>query len=80
MSTLAESLPKELEVTEDVLIEKSSSGEPPQPHSQLPTAIPKMTSQARPSAARNMTAATSEVATAQKQKKIWFINGVDNVN
>ena len=43
--------------------EKSNSGEPPQPQPQLPTAIPKMTSQVRPSAT------TSEVETAQKRKK-----------
>ena len=69
MSIFAESLPKELEVTEDVLSEKSNSGEPLQPQPQLPTAIPKMTSQARPSAIHNMTATTSEVATAQKRKR-----------
>ena len=64
MSTFAE-----LAVTEDVLSEKSNSGEPPQPQPQLPTAIPKMTSQVRPSAVHNMTATTSEVATAQKRKR-----------
>ena len=63
MSTFAESLPKEVEVTEDVLNAKSYSGEPPQPQPQLPTAIPKMTSQVRPSAT------TSEVATAPKRKR-----------
>ena len=50
-------------------MKKSNSGEPPQPQPQLPTAIPKMTSQRRPSAIHNMTATTSEVATAQKRKR-----------
>ena len=69
MSTFAESLPKELEVTEDVLSEISDSGEPPQPQPQLPTAIPKMPSQARSSAIHNITAITSGVATTQKRKR-----------
>ena len=69
ISTFAETLPKELEVTEDVLNEKSNSGEPPQPQPQLSPAIPKMTSQVRPSAVHNMTATTSEVATAPKRKR-----------
>ena len=49
-------------------MKKSNCGEPPQPQPQLPTAILKMTSQRRPSAIHNMTATTSEVATAQKLK------------
>ena len=67
MSTLTESLPKE--VTEDVLNEKSNAGEPAQPQPQLSTAIPKMTSLAWPSAVHNMTATTLEVAAAQKRKR-----------
>ena len=59
----------ELHVTEDVLSEKSNSGKPPQPQPQRPTAIPKMTSQAWPSAVHNMTATTSEVETAEKRKR-----------
>ena len=67
MSTLAESLPKE--VTEDVLGEKSNSGEPAQPQPQLPTVIPRMISPAQPSAVHNIAATTSEVAGAQKRKR-----------